>query len=197
MFYLTGAFSKKIFYSKCNVMLIMLSTIIMYFIQLYDNSHLHFFAIFAILQYVIVTKTVSQTPLKNSLTAVAFTYILQCFLQLLVLYLILWINPDFDMIHSLPSLLFIMVITLLLTIIILHLVPIPSLYEKALKIPNFVILSFSFFDAYCNFNAFFRRCIYAPISYFLFLHHLYISSSHFCNILCSAYTKKGADCSLL
>lgn len=57
----------------------------------------------------------------------------------------MWINPNFDMIHSLPSLLCIIVVALLLTILILRFLPVRSLYKKILKIPNFVILGFSFF----------------------------------------------------
>lgn len=145
MFYLTGTLSSKIFRSTRNSILIAVSTILMYYIQLHNNSHLHFSAVFAILQYFIVTKIVSQTPLKNTLTAVVFTYIMQSLFQFLVLYLVLWINPKFNIIHSLPSLLFIMAMTLLLTIIILRFLPVRNLYEKTLKIPNFVILGFSFF----------------------------------------------------
>lgn len=168
--YLTGTlFHNKIFNSTRNVILILISTIILFFIQKYDNSHLVIGAVLAISQYIIITLIIARTSLKDTLMAVAFTYILHCLLQWPILLLIVRINPSFDIVHSLLSNLFIMVTDFLLTIIIFRFLPIHRFYGKIVKIPNIYLFGFSFFFMFIGvMSPFFKSLSMSPYFVLLF-----------------------------
>lgn len=168
MFYLVKISTSHKYSVLKDSILTTFSTIVMYFVQTYDNSHLQLGAIIAISQYIIIVKLVSSTPIKNVVTSVLFTYILEIVLQIPFLLLVLLLNPDFNLVHSMYSTLFIISATALLTILILHFFPIHKLYQKTLKIPSFILYTIIFLFAFFGVYSLFFHEVHMPNYLILF-----------------------------
>lgn len=182
--------SQKCSISKYSVTLTILSTIIMYFVQTYDNSYLQLGAIIAITQYIIVVKLVSSAPIKNVVISVLFTYILEIVLQIPIFLLTLLLNPNFHLIYSLYSLLFIISAAALLTILAFHLFPIRNLYQKTLQIPSFILYTIIFLFAFFSVFSLFFHEVHMPDFLILFFISAFLLLTLFLVIFFAIQTHK-------
>ena len=83
MFYLTNITSlPKIFSSTHNILLIIFSFTITYLLQINENLSQILKGFIVIFLHFLITKYISNSKPKEALTAVIFTYVLECLLQM-------------------------------------------------------------------------------------------------------------------
>lgn len=165
MLYLTGYYlpRKNIVYVH-SAALVVISIVIVYFIQVYDNENIYLGALISFIQYFIIVKIISHAPAKNVMTAIVMAYIAQFLTQAPVLFFGMYLDHDFSFITPGLSTLLIIVCSTFFILLSIHFLPIKSLYRKILSIPEFVIFSIFFIFTLIGIMAFFSNEIQASVN---------------------------------
>lgn len=162
MLYLSGnSLQKNSAYNR-SVTLIIVSIIIIYFIQAYDDANIHLGALIAFVQYFIIIKLISHAPARNVVTAVFMAYIIQCLTQLPAFFLFICLDSNVNLTAPTLPVLFIMVNSALLTILCIRFLALKTLYKKILNIPGFVLMTIFFVFTIIGIMSYFFNELYAP-----------------------------------
>ena len=156
MFYLTNITSlPKIFSSTHNILLIIFSFTITYLLQINENLSQILKGFIVIFLHFLITKYISNSKPKEALTAVIFTYVLECLLQMPVFALFLLLFPNTRIVDSSIMQCAVIISGFLLTLGIYHFVKIKTIYQKLLKIPGFIFASLFFYICLIAINTFY------------------------------------------
>lgn len=105
MYFFLGTPLKKCLYSPFAIVVNIISTFIMFYIQTcFDSPYMFLNVLPAMLQYFIAVKLVSHSPIKKCISAILCTYLFQFTFQILPAVLMLLLFPNFTVIDTtLPS----------------------------------------------------------------------------------------------
>ncbi len=178
MFYLTNITSlPKIFSSTHNILLIIFSFTITYLLQINENLSQILKGFIVIFLHFLITKYISNSKPKEALTAVIFTYVLECLLQMPVFALFLLLFPNTRIVDSSIMQCAVIISGFLLTLGIYHFVKIKTIYQKLLKIPGFIFASLFFYICLIAINTFYFYELNAlsPFMFFAIMVFLFLT----------------------